>query len=306
MSSSNAKLAKTLQRFQSKIKAGDYYEAHQTLRTIANRYVRSKHYDDAIELIIHAATSFLEVKQFSIASDLIFYLLDVYDTAQIQVNDDSVANLIQLLVLVDADEPQLKEIATAMNNWSIKFSDFKFGEPRLHNIIASKLLEAGLVYEAERYFILGTNESLDKYVDLIWEWYLRSDDDAYGAGEPLSRLIFNYLFISNFNYVIKSRDKFLNQLLNKFNDLKYEIIDKNQFKLYYFHDEKLKDLNFLQLMIITCQTKNKDLFTNLKNQYPECTTKFKTQLEFLGQEYFDIVPVKQPNFLQDMMSGFFK
>lgn len=53
-----AKLAKTLQRFESKIKAGDYYEAHQTLRTIANRYVRSKSYEHAIELISQGALSF--------------------------------------------------------------------------------------------------------------------------------------------------------------------------------------------------------------------------------------------------------
>lgn len=136
-----AKLAKTLQRFENKIKAGDYYEAHQTLRTIANRYVRSKSYEHAIELISQGALSFLKAKQGGSGTDLIFYLLEVYDLAEVKVDDISVARLVRLIAELDPSEPNLKDVITGMNNWSIKFSEYKFGDPYLHNTIGSKLLE---------------------------------------------------------------------------------------------------------------------------------------------------------------------
>ncbi|EDO17446.1 hypothetical protein Kpol_1037p43 [Vanderwaltozyma polyspora DSM 70294] len=297
---SNAKLAKTLQRFESRIAAGDYYEAHQTLRTIANRYVRSKSYPDAIDLISQGSLSFLKVKQGGSGTDLIFYLLEVYDIAEVQVDDVSVSRLVQLLVNVDVNEPNLKDVIVAMNNWSVKFSDYKFGDPYLHNVIGSKLLERGeYVYEAERYLLLGTEDSVDKYIELIWNWF-NQDGDLQEVGSFFSRLILNYLFISNIAFAYKAKDVFLQSFVDKYQP-KVQNIEKNGFKMFQF--EEYPELNFLQLLLLTCQTKNKDLFINLKTYYQEPAKKFNKEMEFLGQEYFGIIAPRQANFLQDMMSG---
>lgn len=296
----SAKLAKTLQRFESRIEAGDYYEAHQTLRTIANRYVRSKSYEHAIELINQGALSFLKAKQGGSASDLIFYLLEVYDLAEVKVDETSVGRLAQLLVMVDSTEPNLKDIATGMNNWSIKHSDYKFGDPRLHDVIGVKLLDGGLVYEAERYFMLGTHESVTKYVQLMYEWFAQSEDVTRVA-DYFSRLLFNYLFIKNMSYAYIAKDMFLDKFIEK-TKAKVDTIDKNGFKMYYF--EEYSDLNFLQLLLLTCQVNSKDLFLNLKEHYSDSAEKYKNEMSFLGQEYFNIQAPKQSNFLQDMMSGF--
>lgn len=300
MSSSNAKLEKTLQRFQNRIEAGDYYEAHQTLRTIANRYVRSKSFSDAIDLISHGANSFLKAKQGGSGTDLIFYLLEVYDIADVGVNDVSVSRLVQLLVVIDSQEPNLKDVVTGMNNWSIKHGDYKFGEPYLHNAIGSKLIEGGYAYEAERYLMLGTHDSLGKYVSLLWEWFCQ-EDDLEIVGDFLSRLIFNYLFISNVQYAFEAKEKFLELFIEKHSP-KLQVIDKNGFKMYFFED--FDELNFLQLILLTCQTKNRDFFVNLKTHYSGSADQHSNELEFLGQEYFGIVAQKQSNFLQDMMAGF--
>ncbi|OXB41014.1 hypothetical protein B1J92_L04444g [Nakaseomyces glabratus] len=295
-----AKLAKTLQRFESRIAAGDYYEAHQTLRTIANRYVRSKSYDHAIELINQGALSFLKAKQGGSASDLIFYLLEVYDVADIKVSETSVGRLAQLLVLVDDQEPNLKDIVTGMNNWSIKHSEFKFGDPTLHNVIGNKLVAGGLVYEAERYYMLGTHESVGKYVDLLWSWFTQANDNN-SVADYFSRLVMNYLFIQNIAYAYEAKELFLKKFIDHVSP-KVQTVDKNSFKLNYFND--YSDLNFLQLLLLTCQTGNKDLFQNLKEHYSESASKYKNELSYLGQEYFGITAPKQSNFLQDMMSGF--
>ncbi|CAI4036464.1 hypothetical protein SMKI_15G3110 [Saccharomyces mikatae IFO 1815] len=297
-----AKLAKTLQRFESKIKAGDYYEAHQTLRTIANRYVRGKSYEHAIELISQGALSFLKAKQGGSGTDLIFYLLEVYDLAEVRVDDVSVARLVRLIAELDPSEPNLKDVITGMNNWSIKFSEYKFGDPYLHNTIGTKLLEGGFVYEAERYFMLGTHDSMTKYVDLLWNWLCQVDEvEDSTVAEFFSRLIFNYLFICNISFAHESKNIFLERFIDKFHP-KYEEIDKNGYKIFFFED--YSDLNFLQLLLITCQTKDKSYFLNLKNHYLDFSQTYKSELEFLGQEYFGIVAPKQSNFLQDMMSGF--
>lgn len=300
MSSGNAKLAKTLQRFQNRIEAGDYYEAHQTLRTIANRYVRSKSYQDAIDLIFHGASSFFKAKQGGSGTDLTFYLLEVYDIAGLKVDDVSVSRLVQLLVVIDPQEPNIKDVVTGMNNWSIKFGDYKFGDPYLHNAIGTKLIEGGHAYEAERYLMLGPHDSVGKYVNFLWEWFCQ-EDDLESVGDFLSRLVFNYLFISNIAYAYEAKDKFL-QLFIERHSPEVQIIDKNGFRMYYF--KNYADVNFLELILLTCQTKNKDFFTNLKEHYAGCTNKYASELEFLGQEYFGIIAQKQSNFLQDMMAGF--
>lgn len=299
MSSVNPKLQRTLERFQSKIEAGDFYEAHQTLRTIANRYVRSNSYQDAIDLISQGALSFLKAGKGGSGTDLVFYLLEVYDLAQIAVNDSSVSRLVKLLVAVNPQEPNVKDVITGMNNWSIKFSDFKFGDPFLHNAVGTKLIEGGHPYDAERYLMLGTHESLGKYINLIWEWFLQESDVAT-VGDFLSRLVFNYLFISNIAWAYEARNKFLQLFIDNFSP-QVQIMDKNGFKLFFFGQHA--DLNFLQLLLLTCQTKNKDLFLSLREHYSGSSQKYASELEFLGQEYFGIVAKKQSNFLQDMMAG---
>ncbi|QEU62269.1 Get4 [Kluyveromyces lactis] len=296
------KLAKTLQRFNARIEAGDYYEAHQTLRTIANRYVRAKKYDESIDLISHAAGAFLRSKQGGSGSDLIFYLLEVYDLASVPCNDSSVSRLIQLLVLVDGQEPNLKDVVTGMNNWSVKHSEYKFGDPYLHSAIATKLLEGGYTYEAERYLVLGTHDSMKRYVDLLWDWYQQSGEDS-SFPDFISRMIFNYLFIFNIEYALEGSKELLKRFTNYKTDVKFELTEKGPYKMDYF--SSWESLNFLQLLIIACQTQETILFQNLKSQYSTLANKYNSELQFLGQEYFGIKVEKPINFLQDMMSGFF-
>lgn len=301
MSTLNSKLAKVIERFNSRIEAGDYYEAHQTLRTIANRYVRAKKWEESIDLIAHAAQAFLKSKQGASGTDLIFYLLEVYESAPVKCDDASVSRLIQLLVLVDSAEPNLKDVVTGMNNWSVKHGECKFGDANLHTVIATKLLEGGFVYEAERYMVLGTRESMKHYIELIWDWYEQSGEDS-NFSEFYSRPIFHYLFISNIEYAGEVQ----RQLLRKFvasRNATPETVEKNGFSVALFSENP--GLNFLQLLLIACQTKESVLFQNLKSQYPTLASKYSSELEYLGQEYFGIKIQKPVNFLQDMMSGLF-
>ncbi|CCH61378.1 hypothetical protein TBLA_0E03240 [Henningerozyma blattae CBS 6284] len=302
-----SKTAKTLHRFEEKIQNEEFYEAHQMLRTIANRYVHSKKYSDAIELIFKGSLSLFKANQSGSGVDLTLYLLEVYKLAEIKVDDESVGRLIQILQVLPLTDPDLKDVATGMNNWSCNNGDSKFGDARLHDALGRALWNGNYVYEAERYWTLGTRDSRDRYVKNLWDWYLQSQEDSSSSDKEdvslyLGRLVFNYLFVSNISYAIDSTKVFLNNYIDykKIDNVKH--IDKTDFQLILF-DSNDSSLNFLQLLILACQTKEASYFNSLKNQYPAQSNQFKNELEFLGQEYFGIVAPKQSNFLQDMMSG---
>ncbi|KAH3903295.1 probable Golgi to ER traffic protein 4 [Saccharomycodes ludwigii] len=304
---SNVKLAKTLERFETKIKDGHYYEAHQTLRTITNRYVRAKKYDDAIELLAKGAQLLIKAKQGGSATDLIFYLLEVYDLAKIQVDDLSSSRLVQLLSILDPQEPNLKDVITGVNNWSIKFGKYKFGDPYLHHIMSKKLLQGGYCYEAERYMVLATKDSIEDYVNFLWDWYLQAQEESKEEGDCniadfYSRIILNYLFIFNIKFAYSAGEMFLTKFINN-NKKKVTSwkIKKNEFELSFFPD--YEELNFLELLLLTCQSGNKALFIGLKQSFPNIESKYSNELQYLGQEYFGIKTQKPVNFLQDMMSG---
>ncbi|CCK72959.1 protein GET4 KNAG_0M01060 [Huiozyma naganishii CBS 8797] len=300
---------RSLERFSQRVSKGEFYEAHQALRAVINRYVNRAEYAEAVELAAGGAELLLKAGQGGSGADLVFYLLEVYDVAGVAVDDASVARLVQLLVLLDATDPTLKDVATGMNNWSVKHGECPFGDPRLHNAVAAKLLEAGLVYESERYMLLGTEESLEKYVDLLYGWFEDAGSDAL-AGDFVSRLVFNYLFIGNVKFALRSSQQFLTRYVDSGAAGTVDTITKDiggdsgesTFTMLYFADHM--ELNFLQLVLLTCMTKNRDLFATLKQQYADCAKEYSTQLQVLGQEYFGITAPKQANFLQDMMSGF--
>lgn len=86
------KLAKTIQRFQSRIDNGSFYEAHQTLRTITNRYVKAKQFSEAKDLLYQGATILVNNKEYASASDLITYLVQIYTEEGVEVSDRDAKN----------------------------------------------------------------------------------------------------------------------------------------------------------------------------------------------------------------------
>lgn len=299
----NPKLKRTLDRFKAKISSGDFYEAHQTLRTIANRNVRSKSYEDAIDLLYHGSIILLKSSQPTTGSDLVLYLLEVYNESELKVDANSKSKLIELIPLFDSKEPTLKQVSIETINWSIKFGDQKFGDSDLHFVIAQKLLQnEELVYDSERHLLLS-NVGYKLYTDLIWKWYSQ-DSNKLNIDKYIARIVLKYLTIGNF----KNAKDSLNLLIKKFieydADIKYEIINEFNTETLIFNELPL--LNCLQLLIITIQTKNTAYFKKLLNRYQLNIKEFNDIFNLIGEIYFDITVPKQANLLQDLMGGLFK
>jgi hypothetical protein len=98
----------------SRIQEGQYYEAHQQLRTIASRYVRQSNYDAAIDILASGARSLLEAGQGGSGGDLCKFLLEIYNKAEIKPDASSKAKLLTLLRSFPAGEPTRKRFVNEM------------------------------------------------------------------------------------------------------------------------------------------------------------------------------------------------
>jgi hypothetical protein len=94
---------------QPRIEDGDYYEAHQQIRTIANRYVRSQDYTSAIDLLGTGAGMLLKAGQGGSGADLCVYLMEVYNKAEMKPDVANKARLVSLLRSFPENEPGKKK-----------------------------------------------------------------------------------------------------------------------------------------------------------------------------------------------------
>lgn len=301
-----------MEKFAQRVRDGAFYEAHMLLKTRVSRLVRGRKYDEAARLVVEGASILLRHGQGGSGTDLVLYLLEIYTEAGKGADGEVVATLVQLLQLVSPAEPNLKDVVTAMNNWTIAHGSYKFGDPQLHNSIALKLLEAECAYEAERYFVLGTFESLEHYLQLMWSWFEQSDSPLEDVSTFALRVALNYLFIGNVKYAADIQQRFIKLFLDSgcSQDVAYELKEKplpdekGPFRMYYF--PQLPALNMAQLLLLACQTGHAALFQSLKEQYPDVAQQYAEPFQFLGAEYFGIETPRKVNLLQDMMSGLFK
>lgn len=84
-----ASSTRALSAILPQIAAGRSYEAHQKARTFASRYIKAEQYDVAIEVLYESAREMLKAGQAGSGIDLAGMLLDVYEKADIKVDDVS-------------------------------------------------------------------------------------------------------------------------------------------------------------------------------------------------------------------------
>lgn len=327
------KLAKTIQRFQSRIDNGSFYEAHQTLRTITNRYVKAKQFSEAKDLLYQGATILVNNKEYASASDLITYLVQIYTEEGVEVSDRDAKNrLIDLVSGIPNDDPSLVDLSKVCISWSKQSSECsKFGDPDLHHLFGSKLLQwlldglnngngnnegvpdetavkqAQTVEEkskvfavAEIHLVLGTFRSVPLYVD-----YLVLCSKANPEVDPgvfLARAIINYAYLQNIKFVQESQQLFV---------ASYSSAISLQLEFNYYNTYPL--MNFLQLLVLTLEkdhATNAQKFRKLYDQYHTVLKQYEllAPVEYLGRLYFglNIGNAQGNNMLANIMSGLFK
>lgn len=319
----DAKLQRTVQRFESKISLGAYYEAHQTLRTIINRYVKASQYTEAIDLLVHGAALLQKNSQYAMSSDLISYLVQVFEEARITSADKKYkSQLIELVFALPDTESSLVDLAKQCVSWSLS-EDNKFGDCEIHHVFGMKVLnlvkrapvssessikteeeKQNLFHVAELHLILGTFESVPAYVDYLFQWWCQSKDTD--AGIFLSRAVINYAYLRNITFMRDAQAQFISML--KEECTKYETVGGEV-----VHFLKHPFVTFLQLLTLTLskeKAQSSTKFMKLYTQYKPQLEKYELlgPVEYLGKLYFDLKlgkPSGNNNMLAEMMGGLF-
>ncbi|ODQ82317.1 hypothetical protein BABINDRAFT_158936 [Babjeviella inositovora NRRL Y-12698] len=280
--STNAKLERTIARFEAKIADGDYYEAHQTIRTIANRYVHTASYTEATELLYHTTSTFIAAKKFHEANDLVQYLIEVYAKSHTPVDLVSKSKLIQLLLGLPASEPFWGGLKKSIMGWSVANGSLKFGDAQLNHILGMKFLEANDFVNAETHLVFGTEASVRPYAEYLAEWALEDASGNYGV--YMARAVINYLSIQNIRFVKLAVAIFTEVLATKD---KPQLISVDGLTVVEFSDPLT---NFLQLLVLVVQAGSKDAYLKLRTRYLADVGRanLKPLLDYLGEVYFQI------------------
>lgn len=328
---SDAKLQRTLLRFKSKIDSGEYYEAHQTLRTITNRYVKSKQFKEAIDLLYQGSSILSSKKEYASSSDLITYLIQVYQEANIRCGNDLTdkeykIKLIELINLLPDTDPSLSDLSKQSIAWSTEKGDsnLKFGDHNLHHVLGVKFLNSiqnesnvsseeeklKLFSYAELHLILGTYESIPYYIEFLYQWF-KQQSDVKDAGVFLARAVINYSYLKNIKFVDESIEIYLKFLKQDYPN--FDIVEFDQSKIVFYQEFSL--INFLQLLSITLSKEKasgaSDKFLKLFNQFKPLLSKneLNASIEYLGRLYFDLnlgSSKGNQNMLANLMGGLFK
>lgn len=128
----------------ARIEEGQFYEAHQQLRVITSRYVKSSDYTSAISVLFGGAQLLLKAGQGASGGDLCLFLLDVYNKAELKPDAASKGRLLTLLRAFPQDElPIKKKFVAEMVAWSARWGEYPAGDPELHHV-AGQLYAEGM------------------------------------------------------------------------------------------------------------------------------------------------------------------
>lgn len=236
------------------------------------------------------------------------YMLSTYELASIGVDSTSRARLLKLLSAMKPDEPSLKNIAKEITSWSSKRGNSTpMGDPELHHVLGVKFVAADEAYEAERHLLLGTKDSPAVLAAMLFEWYLESEL-VETAPHFLSRAVFGYLSLENIRDSLEVTKRFVALLQSS---------DYAGTELTFDTDAAQGDgivicpelplLNFLQLLIVTCQYKSADMYKKLQVRYGTDISDLKAwsmPLTKIAMQYFGIMPQRSNNMLQDLLGSF--
>lgn len=285
-------LERTLERAQARIADGEYYEAHQTIRTLANRHVNRKAWSQAIDLLAGATPPFAAAGKFTEAYDLVQYLLEVYVKAGTPVDELLRSRLAQLLATLPPSEPFWKDLHKKVLAWSTANGSSRYGDQQLNHLIGLKLLHGNQFPLAETLLVLGTEASVKPYAEYLAAWALEAaataaDDTAAAraVGERYARAMVNYLYIRNLRYAKEAALVFLAAVASLYPATKIAA-DGLEVELV----PTLPLVVLFQTLLVAVEHKSKDGYLKLARLYESelAATGLKPAVRYLGELYFDI------------------
>ncbi|KAF5359572.1 hypothetical protein D9756_002993 [Leucocoprinus leucothites] len=228
------------------------YEAHQKARTFASRYVKSGQYDTAIDVLFQSARELLKTGQAGSGVDLAGFLLEVYDTKEEVVTEESRGRLTQLLALTGSEGTWRKTLVDKAIAWSSKFGTCPSGDPDLQRYVGELLYKDGDFVGAEPHFLSsGQRDSARMLAEMFLQW---------SGGEKLGlfalRGTFPYLLDGNILAARTFIKHFVSGLPKTSSTPSTHVIQTGDNDEVTMTADSL--INFSQLAVVTCQRANGD------------------------------------------------
>lgn len=294
----------------SRIAEGQYYEAHQQLKVVTARYLKSKDYSSAADILSNGSLLLLKANEGGSGGDLAISLLtDVYLKASWPVNDDNKRRILEILHAFPVGEPTRKRFIQELNNWTTKpeveGSHSERGDPQIHHEIGVILANEGEAYEAERNLLLGqTPQSAQPLVNMHYNWY--KEDSPHTAGVYASRSVLPYLVLGNLQAATIAMAMFTSQLLSNNTSIPTQTIESSKSSVRVFPSIPL--LNFLSLLLLAVQKGDKSLFQQIAKHYvahlKDVDDLWSDGMTQIGEVWFGIkIPRQGGNALFDMMGS---
>ncbi|KAF9914422.1 hypothetical protein BX616_008356 [Lobosporangium transversale] len=297
--------AKTLKKLEKSVGDGNYYEAHQMYRTVANRYVKAQNYNDAIDLLHSGAMLLLKHKQGNSGTDLAIYLIDVYNQAKIPVTEESRDRIFDLADLMGPENTQRRSFLQGAISWSGYNGEYREGDPLIQHYVGLLFWREKDYAQAEAHLLVGTQESAEALGLALFEW--SEMEPSHDKGAYLLRGVLQELSMKNLrdaNVVYKT---FVERLPSTYlaSEQKYNTPSGSTKTVQTF---KSSLLNFTQLLLLSCETGNPALFKQLSAKYKGILSideNFGAMMATIGELFFGVRAPKQANLLADLMSSLF-
>ncbi|KAL9135252.1 MAG: hypothetical protein Q9175_003553 [Cornicularia normoerica] len=300
--SRSSKIQKTIARQEEKISEGNYYEAHQQLRVVASRYVKSSDWDSATDILYGGALALLKAGQGGSGGDLGCFFVEVLGKAEKGCGTGEKGKLLTLLRAFPSNEPTKKRFVSEMIAWSGKAGDYPNGDPELHHVAGTLFADEGEPYDAERHLALGTKDSAEQLAKVEYEWY--TQDESHTAALYAARAVFPYLLTSNLRSANKAYLIFTSHLSSSNKSLSVQEVSNTSSDMRVYPSLPL--LNFLGLLLLAVQRGNSDLYKQLAKHYAPYVKEVGTwddALAQIGEMYFGIRIPRPGNPLMDVMGS---
>ncbi|KAL3685838.1 hypothetical protein R1sor_003860 [Riccia sorocarpa] len=294
MRDASASLAKTLQKLEKSVEAGNYYEAQQTYKTVYARFMAGKKYDEAMELLQNGACVQLKHGQVTCGAELAVLLIETSGKAGVPYNSETLERIVAIYkefpqvdggpVRTGPEEGNISEetveartrvegcasFLKAAIKWSIESGGHSKGAPELHKMLAEYIWTQSPFPElgkASVHFLRGNcpEAFASAVVDCMNKCY------AGEADLVVARAVLQYCVLGNL------RDA--NILFNRVRDT---------------CGDKLPDrplLHFIKFLLQTLERDALPLFRMLRQNYKPSIDRdptFEEYLEEIAERFFNV------------------
>ncbi|CAK1547154.1 unnamed protein product [Leptosia nina] len=283
-------VTRVLEKLESSVNAGQYYEAHQMYRTLYFRYLNQKKYDDLLKLLYSGAIVLLERDQQGSGADLAILLLDVLTKSETKPSAEWIDKIAKLFEMINPNVPERGTFLINAVKWSM--DDTKKGSPLLHKRIAEIYWREKKFTAAHRHFLHSSDGVT--YATMLIELHttrgLKSEIDLFVAQAVLQILCLRNKVMADdtFNEYTRSHPTIRN--------------DKGP--PYFF-----PLLNFLWFLLRAIEEKQVAKYKMLRSKYEQNLKRDPNYFEYLdtiGRVWFNIETPQNHRNTNSMLGGLIK